>query len=353
MLAARWWGRGDVRVEDVPDLDDPPPGWVRIKVDACGICGTDIEEYTDGPIVIPTTPHDLSGRCAPLTLGHEAVGVVDAPGDDVTLSRGQRVAVEANLFCGECWWCGQGQYQLCPSLASLGLMADGGLAEYLIAPERMCIPYSDETSPLAAVLAEPLSVAVRALRRGRLEPGTRVGVVGTGTIGLLAVQAARAWGAETIVAVDTLPSRRSLALELGADVAVAPEDADQAALDLTDGVGLDLTVEAAGNGSAGAAAINLARRGGRTVLLGVFDDLIGIPMMDFLLGEKEVLASLSHLYDRDFAAAVSLIDDGSVRTDPLVTDRIALTDVVEHGFKALLTDPAAHLKVIVTPNGVV
>lgn len=351
MLAARWWGRGDIRVEEIPHPGEPPAGWVLVKVEACGICGTDVEEYTDGPNIIPVEPHVLSGRCAPLTLGHEAVGVIEQAGDGVGLAAGQRVAVESNIFCGQCWWCSRHQYQLCPSLASLGLMSDGGLAEYVLAPEYMCIPYSDDTPATAAALAEPLSVSVRALRRGGAGLGSTIGVVGTGTVGLLAIQAARASGAERIVAIDRLESRRKLALELGADAAVIPEEAEQAALDLTNGIGLDLTIEAAGNPAAAAAAVGLARRGGRTVLLGVFDGLVSIPMMDFLLGEKEIVASLSHVYDGDFATAVSLIDRGLIRTDPLITDRIALRDVVEQGFKALITEPSDHLKVVVTPNG--
>src|SRR5687768_9547414 len=98
MRAARWYGRGDVRVEDLPDLGAPPAGWVRVTVEACGICGTDVEEFTAGPNVVPVEPHPLTGRCAPLTLGHEAVGVVDVVGDGVDLEPGTRVAVEGNLF---------------------------------------------------------------------------------------------------------------------------------------------------------------------------------------------------------------------------------------------------------------
>lgn len=351
MLAARWWGRGDVRVEEVDDPGAPPEDWVRVRIEACGICGTDVEEYTEGPIIVPTTPHPLSGRCAPLTLGHEAVGIIESAGDGVDLAIGTRVAVEANIFCGECWWCERRHFQLCPKLASLGLMADGGLAEVVLAPAFMCIPYSDDVPAESAALAEPLSVAVRAARRGNIGLGSTVGVVGSGTVGLLAVQAARVAGATTIVAVDRLESRRGLARELGADASVTPEEMQQAALDLTGGIGLDVVIEAAGNPLAASAAVKLARPGGRAVLLGVFDDTVPIDMMDLLLGEKEIVASLSHVYDTDFATAVSLIDRGLINTQRLITDRITLPDVVEQGFKALIAEPGEHLKVIVTPNG--
>lgn len=351
MRAVRWHGRRDVRLEDVPQPESPGAGWVRLAVEACGICGTDVEEYTSGPIMVPTSPNALSGQSAPLTLGHEAVGVVTEVGPDVELPLGTRVAVEANMFCGSCFWCLRHDYQLCPSLCSLGLMADGGLAEQLLAPAYMCIPYGDHVPAEHAALAEPLSVAVRATRRAGITLGTTVGIMGAGTVGLLCVQAARLAGARTVVVVERHEARRKLALKLGADVAVAPEEALTAGLDLTGGIGLDVTIEAAGNAAAAAFAVTLARRGGRAVLLGVFSEAVPIDMMDLLLGEKTVLASLSHVYDVDFTTAVHLIDRGQVELEPLITDRITLADVVEGGFEALIADPAAHLKIMVTPNG--
>lgn len=351
MRAARLWGRGDLRVEEVADPGSPPGGWVSVRIEACGICGTDVEEFTAGPNIVPTEPHPLTGRHVPLILGHEAVGVIEEVGAGVSLAPGTRVAVEANLFCGQCWWCRRHEYQLCPQLASLGLMADGGLAERMLAPSYMCIPFADHVPAEAAALAEPLSVVVRAVRRADLCLGSTVGIVGAGTIGLLAVQTARIVGARRVLVVERLEQRRRLALELGADAAVTPEEAAEAGLELTDGVGLDVTLEAAGNPAAAVSAVRLARRGGRAVLLGVFDAPVPVDMMDLLMGEKEIMASLSHVYDTDFATAVSLIERGQIRTAPLVSDRIPLEDVVEKGFKALVTEPDEHLKVIVTPNG--
>jgi (R,R)-butanediol dehydrogenase/meso-butanediol dehydrogenase/diacetyl reductase len=349
MLAARWHARGDVRVEQVADPGPPPPGWVRLRVDACGICGTDVEEYLHGPILVPIEPHPLSGRCAPLTLGHEPAGTVEVAGEGVSLPPGTRVAVETNLHCGECWWCLREQYQLCVRLASLGLMTDGALAEVVLAPASMCAPLGDGVPSEHGALAEPLSVAVRAVRRAGVVAGASVGIVGAGTVGLLALQVARRAGAETVVVVDRVAKRRRLAERLGATVAVAPEQAQSAALDLTAGVGLDVTVEAAGNPHAAAAAIALARRGGRTVLLGVYDGTVPISMLDMLLGEREVVASLSHNFGEDFTEAVRLIGSGEVQVAPLITDRVPLSRLVEDGFGRLVAEPTAHLKVIVVP----
>ena len=351
MLAARWWGRADVRVEQVDDPGDPPPGWVRLRIEACGICGTDLEEYAAGPNIVPITPHPLSGASAPMILGHEAVGEVEVAGEGSGLEVGTRVAVEANLFCGTCYWCVRHQYQLCPKLAQLGLMADGGLAEVMLAPSYMCVPFTTDVRPDHAAMAEPLSAAVRAVARAGIGLGSTVGVIGAGTIGLLTVQAARLAGASTVLSVERLARRRELAKLLGADAAVEPADAEAAASDLTAGVGLDVVIEAAGNPAASAAAVRLTRRGGWAVLLGVFDDTVPVDMMDMLLGEKTVTTSLSHVYDTDFRLAVSLIDRGLVELDPIITDRIPLSGVVESGIKTLLAEPDDHLKVIVFPNG--
>jgi (R,R)-butanediol dehydrogenase/meso-butanediol dehydrogenase/diacetyl reductase len=350
MLAARWFGRRDVRVEQVPELGAPPQGWARLRVESCGICGTDLEEYESGPVLIPVQPHPLTGQAAPLIIGHEVAGVVEEAGPHVTLEPGTRVAVDGNRYCGHCRWCRRAEYQLCVVSGQLGLHADGGLAEHMLAPAFMCIPYGAHTAADHAALAEPLAVAVRAVRRAELELNATVAVLGAGSIGLLVVQVARAAGAGTVLAVERHPHRRALALKLGADAAVAPEQAAEAAMDLTSGVGADAVIEAAGTPAAAAAAVQLARRGGTTVLLGVADGTAPLDILDFLIGEKRIVASLSHVYNTDFTTAVSLIDRNALQLEPLITDRIGLTEVVMAGFEALIDAPSAHLKVMVNPS---
>ena len=179
-------------MEEVPPPAPPGPGELQLQVRWCGICGTDLEEWLSGPVFIPAAaPHPLTGARAPLILGHEFAGVVVAVGAGVTEpSPGQRVAVDTIVSCGSCHWCQRGEVTRCPALGALGLHGDGGLAELCNAPARMCLPVPDTVADDAAALAEPLAVAVRALRRGGLRPGERVAVVGAGTVGLMAVQAA-------------------------------------------------------------------------------------------------------------------------------------------------------------------
>lgn len=350
MRAVRLWGPRDVRVEDIADVGQPPPGWVSIRVEMCGICGTDVEEYRDGPNVVPTAPHPLTGASVPLVLGHEAVGVVENAGDGVALRPGTRVAVEANMYCGECWACERGFHQLCEKQASLGIMADGGLAERMLAPAYTCIAYDARVPSKVMALAEPLSVVVRAIRRSGIELGRSVGIVGAGTIGLLAVQVARLAGARHIVVAEQIPGRRRLAEQLGADVAIGPDEAVDAAREENRGAGLDIVIEVAGNPAAASTAVKMTRAGGRTVLLGVYSGRLEVDMMDLLLKEKTVTTSLSHVIG-DFADAVALLEVGRIDTEPIVSDVIGLDAVVSGGFEALLLKPEDHLKILVTPDG--
>src|SRR5207237_6318062 len=138
----------------------------------------------------------LDGNRAPVVLGHESAGEVVAGGREVTRFRvGDRVAPDVLIYCGRCYWCQRHQVNLCQSMAALGLSGDGGLAEYCAAPERMCEAVPEGVGDAAAALAEPLAVAVRAIRRGRMLVGGTVCAVGAGALGLLAMHAARAPGA--------------------------------------------------------------------------------------------------------------------------------------------------------------
>ena len=140
MKAAVWHARRDIRIEDFPEPPAPSEKEIKIKVDWCGICGTDLEEYVYRPLYIPVDkPDELTGRQAPIVIGHEFVGTVVEVGPKVTdFTVGERVAPDTLLFCGECWCCKQHLVHQCQKLAILGLMTDGGCAEYVNAPTYMC-----------------------------------------------------------------------------------------------------------------------------------------------------------------------------------------------------------------------
>ena len=332
MLAVRWHARGDVRVEQVPPPPPPGPGEVQLQVRWCGICGTDLEEWLSGPVFIPAAePHPVTGTRAPLVLGHEFAGVVAAVGDGVTGPLpGQRVAVDTILSCGSCHWCRRGEVTRCPALGALGLHGDGGLAQLCNAPARMCLPVPDTVADDEAALTEPLAVAVRALRRG------------AGAVGLMAVQAAAAFGADSVAVAEPLPERRALAARLGADRTVPPGDA--AALEA------DVAIECAGTPGAVQTALRALRSGGRAVLLGIVTELAPIAPMDLVRGEKSLIGSLSHVWDEDFWVALRLLGRGAVQAAPLITDRIPLEAAVSGGLALLRDEPDKHLKILVRPE---
>jgi (R,R)-butanediol dehydrogenase/meso-butanediol dehydrogenase/diacetyl reductase len=352
MKAALWHGRRDLRVEEVPD-PSPGPQDVVVEIDWCGICGTDLGEYLYGPQLIPVgEPHPLTGAAAPLIMGHEFAGTVVAKGSGVTtLALGQRVGVDTIIFCGECYWCKRHQHVLCPQLAALGLMAHGGLARFCVAPAYMCLPLPESLSFEAAPLAETLSVVVRALRRGRFNPGETAVIVGAGPVGLMALQMARVAGATSVYVVEPSAFRREAALKLGADVAFDPRQGSVAGelLELTRGVGADLALECAGTHETVPLAIELTRRGGRAVLLGLPKKASQFNFFDIVLTEKEVIGSLSHIYDEDYQAAIRLLADGRVRAEPVISHRIGLSEIVTDGFERLAGGADDVLKIIVAP----
>src|SRR5690348_11662838 len=314
MLAVRWHARGDVRVEEVPAPVLPGPGEVQLRVRWCGICGTDLEEWLSGPVFIPAAvPHPVTGARAPLVLGHEFAGVVVAAGAGVAGPRpGQRVAVDTIVSCGTCYWCRRGEVTRCPALEALGLHGDGGLAELCNAPARICLPVPDTVADDEAALAEPLAVAVRALRRGGLRPGERVAVVGAGTVGLMAVQAATASGAGSVAVVEPLPERRALAVGLGAGRAVSPGEAGT--------LEADVAVECAGTASAIDTALQALRSGGRAVLLGISAQSALIAPMDLIGGGNSLSGPWSIAGAQDFRGRLQCLGGGAVQPGRLITD---------------------------------
>jgi len=356
MRAAVWHARHDIRIEEFPDPGSPAPDEVRLRISWCGICGTDLEEYTHGPLFIPPAdkPNPITGRHAPMVIGHEFVGAVVKAGSAVTdLKVGDRVAVDTLIHCGECEFCRRHQVHLCERLAIMGLMTDGGLAEYINAPRYMCFKYADGLSDAHAALAEPAAVAVRAARRGRLAPGETVVIVGAGNIGLLTVEVARAMGAERVVVLEPAESRRKVALALGASAAIDPADGDpiSAVKRLTGGRGADVVFECAGVISTMSLAPELARRAGRIVLVGLHDAPVPIRLVSVVTGEQELIGSFSHVYDEDFSTAVEMLSAGQIVSEPLITAQIGLKDLVRCGLDELSSSKDQHLKILVSPEG--
>jgi (R,R)-butanediol dehydrogenase/meso-butanediol dehydrogenase/diacetyl reductase len=337
MRAARWHARGDVRVEEVP-VPRPGPGELLLRVSWCGICGTDVEEYRDGPVVIPVDrPNALTGQAAPVTLGHEFAGEVVEVGAEVEgFALGDRVVPDICLFCGECHFCRRHEYALCLSWAAIGLHGDGGLAEYVKVPARQCVRLPDAIGDEEAALIETTEVAVRAVRKAGIRLGDSVAIVGDGAVGLITLQVARAAGATTVVLLGHRAGRLELGRRLGATAAINTHDPAWAAAvgDLTDGLGADVAIECGGRPEAIRDSIAATRKGGTVVLLAVIGVPIPLNTWPIVEGERTVIGSVQHHFDEDLPIAVDLLASGQVDVRPLVTRRIPLDRVVADGFAA-------------------
>ncbi len=340
MKALRWYGRRDLRYEDAPE-PEPAPGQVKIRVKLAGICGTDLKEYADGPLM-------LAPERAPVTLGHEFVGTVAAVGEGVGGFRpGDRVSGVGYYYCGQCYACREGRYNLCLNQGFTGLTTDGCMAEYFVLPAYAAYNLPDNVSDDMGALVEPLAVALHAVSQGSVQPGDSVAVVGDGAIGLGVLLAARAAGAGKIYLIAKHRGRGELAARLGADAVIYLDEGDPAEKvhRLTGGEGARVTIECVGRPETPQLALNLTRRRGSVVLVGVFarPGTIDFSTMTF----TEINMVGSSIYIGEGAEAVSLMAEGRLDPTPLVTSRVPLKDAAS-GFAALLADKDANIKVLLS-----
>ncbi|AFM23473.1 2,3-butanediol dehydrogenase [Desulfomonile tiedjei] len=352
MKAAVWYGKKDVRVENVPEPPAPGPGQVKVKVHWCGICGSDLHEYDAGPIFIPAeAPHPLTGVQAPLILGHEFSGEVVEIGEGVqNIQVGERITADACQYCGKCYMCKRNRYSVCSSLAFTGLMANGAFADYVNVPAYTIYRLPPEMPSDVGAVVEPAAVGVHAIRRGRVLEGDTVAVVGAGTIGLVTLQAAKAAGASKVIVLEMAQARKEYAKKLGATAVIDPseQDAIKAVRQLTDGLGVDVAIECVGGSETGALAVDLTRQGGKTVLVGIFEKPSEIHFNNLVFFEKEIVGSLA--YYGEFSTAIALMADGRIAAQPMITAKIKLDDIVEKGFKELLANREQHIKILVSPQ---
>lgn len=342
MKAAVFHGSHDVRIESVADPNSPRAGEVVLKVTRAAICGTDSAEWDHGPVL-----------CRPgVVLGHEFVGRVVDFGADVTgIQLGDRVVSGAGISCGRCHWCLRGRTNLCAEYRTLGLQVDGGLAEYVTSPAAICHPVPDECDDDAAVMTQPLAVALHALSRVGQGPEESIAVIGVGGIGSFIVAGASRRAVDgRVVAIDIDADRLSTASALGADDAVDATGHDLATLlqELTDGVGFDVVIEASGAGHAPAAATVGVRRGGRVLLVGLHAAPREIDLTRMIVHEVDIFTSVAHICDSDIPAALELLAESDVAT-VAAGPTIPLEALVEDGLRPLAQGRATG-KILVAPN---
>jgi L-iditol 2-dehydrogenase len=339
MLAARLYSARDLRVDEIPAEQPLKKGEVSIKVTSVGICGSDLHTYLDGRI------GDTSVR-EPLIPGHEFAGIVTALGEDCRdgldqpLRVGQRVAVDPASPCWRCEMCEAGHPNLCRRLHFCGLFPDdGALREFMSVEARSCFPVPDSLTDDTAALLEPFGVAIHAVDLGKLRIADTVAVLGCGPIGLLIIQLAKLSGAAAIFAFDCFDWRLEKAKAWGAThVQRAGDEVASFVHQQTSGRGVDVVFEAAWADQSVNQAVEMARYGGRVVLVGIpSNDLM--TMKHSTARRKGLTLIMSRRMKHTYPRAIHLAED--VPLDDLVSHQFSLTDA-PHAF-ALNADYQDHV----------
>jgi (R,R)-butanediol dehydrogenase/meso-butanediol dehydrogenase/diacetyl reductase len=350
MKAAVWYGRQDTRLLDIPEPPAPGPGEIKVKVAWVGVCGTDLHEYAAGPIFMPIEPHPLTGKCAPLTQGHEFSGIIQQVGQGVDgFKPGDRITADSATWCGKCWACQRREYSLCDKAAFLGLGRDGVFAEYATMPVDGVFHIPANLSLQKASFCEPTAVAIHALRRGRMMPGDSVLVIGAGNQGLLTYQILKHSPAYKVFVVARKGKRSDIAKQLGAEVFDPTEmDVVSEVKKRTGGDGVDLTIETAGQQGTVAMALQATRKQGRVVEVGIFEKPIQLELNELVFNERELIGIMNN--GGEFPQAIQMLTDGRVDPTPMISNRISLDEVVEKGFKECIANKRGNVKVIVNCN---
>ncbi|MGI6030723.1 MAG: zinc-dependent alcohol dehydrogenase [Eubacteriales bacterium] len=331
-------GPNRLHYTDVPDVF-PKAGEVKLRVKACGICGSDVHGYLG-----------LTGRrLEPMMMGHEFAGEIMELGEGVTTAQvGDKVAVYPVEFCGECEMCRQGDVHLCLHKRAFGVLdVDGAFAEYICVPAKCCFPVAEDVSYGVGSLMEPLAVAYRGVGHAGDLTGKTVLLVGTGTIGLLALACVKMKNPAKIFVSDLSDNRLQVAKDMGADVVINPgkEDLKQVILEHTSGKGVDVAFEAVGAASTVQQAMSALRFGGTAIWIGNNKKMIDINMQEIVTRELTVRGSFLYGFD-EFKTVVDLLNQGKLNVKPLISKEIPLEEAITY-FEKLAHDPGDLIKVVV------
>lgn len=334
MLVPVFIGNGVLEMQERPRPEIRKPDEVLLRVAACGLCGTDLNI-----LAVPPAHKANPGT----VLGHEFVGTVAEIGDGVQrLEVGDFVVVAPRVHCNQCRYCRRGLPNQCEDYTTLGIHRDGGLAPYVIAPERALFKISKHVALEDAVFAEVLSCVMGGIIRAPITMGENVVILGAGPVGLLFAMVYRASGAGKIIVTDVAPFRLEFARNHGADLAVNAREQDvEAVVKAETELGADIVVDAVG--SLLPQAVKLARRGGRIVLFGLQAHALP-PVSQYLITRHELTVYGAFGGANQFPTVVQMLERGVVHPAPLISHRLPATQAAA-AFDAMRTGET--MKVIV------
>ncbi len=320
-------------------------GEVLVRVEACGICGSDVHGF-DG---------STGRRIPPIVMGHEAAGTVETTGEGVkNFKKGDRVTFDSTVYCGECQYCKRGQINLCDNRQVIGVSCGdyrrhGAFAEYVVVPERIMYPLPENFSFNEAAMLEAVSVAMHGVKLSQIMGGETALVIGAGMIGLLIVQAARAAGCARVFCSDVDETRLKLAKQVGADQILHCSGAELVAevMRLTGGNGVDVALEAVGRNETVAGAIDCTRKGGTVTLVGNVSPEVTLPLQKVVVKQLRLQGSCAS--SGEYPDAIELIASGKIQVKPLIT-AVASLEEGPGWFERLHAREPNLMKIILTPR---
>jgi (R,R)-butanediol dehydrogenase/meso-butanediol dehydrogenase/diacetyl reductase len=352
MKAARFYDKGDIRIEDIPE-PEVTAGTVGIQVAWCGICGTDLHEFIDGPIFIPPCghPHPISGESAPITMGHEFSGVVYAVGDSVDdIQVGQHVVVEPYIVADDVLTGPGENYHLSKNMNFIGLGGrGGGLSEKIAVKRRWVHPISNAIPLDQAALIEPLSVGHHAFVRSGAKAGDVALVGGAGPIGLLLSAILKAKGL-TVIVTELSAKRKEKARESGvADHVLDPFEVNVVTevMKITHGRGVDVAFECSSVNKVLDTLVAAMKTTGVLVIVSIWSHPATVNVHSVVMKELDIRGTIA--YVNDHQETIKLVEAGQINLAPFITQRIALDDLISKGFETLIHNNESAVKIIVHP----
>ncbi len=333
---------------ELADLPVPAPGpdEVLVRVAACGICGSDVHGY-DG---------SSGRRIPPIVMGHEAAGIVAALGEGVNgVSEGERVTFDSTIYCGVCGHCLRGDVNLCDRRQVFGVSCGdyrraGAFAEFVVVPTRILYQLPENLSFAEAAMLEAVAVAIHAVSLVPIPADSTALVLGAGTIGLLVQQALRVAGCSRVFVADIDATRLKLSQNLGATAALsAGAELIQQVLQLTDGAGVDIAVEAVGRDETVSAAIDSVRKGGSVVLVGNIAPEVTLPLQKVVTRQIRLQGSCASA--GEYPRAIELVGSGAIRVKPLIS-AVAPLGEGPQWFERLYAREPNLMKVVLAPGTV-
>ncbi|WMJ84923.1 zinc-binding alcohol dehydrogenase family protein [Oscillospiraceae bacterium LTW-04] len=328
---------GELVISDQPLPVPEIAGHVLIQIKAAGICGSDISIFRGtSPVAV-----------YPRIIGHEFAGEVVSTGANVSgVDPGDHVVVNPVIQCGECPICKRGRGNVCANLQVIGVHVDGGFREYVSVPEKNVFKISSDIAWEEAAIIEPYTVAAQVTSRGGVQAGDTVLILGCGQIALTILQVCKLIGASCIM-TDLVASRLERAKEFGADEVInsAVEDVRSRVLELTGGLGVDVSIDAACVGKTLEQAAECTRSAGVVVTMGFAERIV--PITELAITKNELDIRGSRLNNNKFPQVIEWVESGKLQPRKIITHKLPFTDVLE-GFEKIKNDPENTLKVILT-----